>query len=51
MRSSILKLMSLLFVLPVALLACNSQNRDGELGSLLPLDQEKPTLVMFYTDN
>ncbi len=41
------RILILLSILPLAMLGCSSKNK---LADKLPLDQERPTLVIFYAD-
>ncbi|MBZ0306538.1 MAG: hypothetical protein K8I82_10770 [Anaerolineae bacterium] len=48
-----IKKFTLLFlgILALVLAGCQSSKQDKSLADELPLDFEKPTLILFYTDN
>lgn len=39
-----------IFIFALVLVACGQASSDERLSDKLPLDNELPTLVMFYTD-
>lgn len=50
-RLSVIEVL-LVVVAVFGLTACQSNDDEGEtLADALPLDQQKPTFVFFYTDN
>jgi hypothetical protein len=46
---TVIKLLLIISVLPLVALACG-EGETGSVADTLPLDNDRPTFVMFYTD-